>query len=81
MPTQGRRWATFRVRTSHMVSRLFLRWGAGSSVTVGGDGAVVVFDLTTYAVLGKILAQADADGIIFDPGSGLVLAVSGDKEC
>jgi hypothetical protein len=45
----------------------------------GGDGAVVVFDLTTYAVLGKIVAQPDADGIIFDPASGLVLVVSGDK--
>jgi len=53
--------------------------GRGFISDGGGDGAVVVFDLTTYAVLGKIVAQPDADGIIFDPGSGLVLVVSGDK--
>jgi hypothetical protein len=53
--------------------------GRGFISDGGGDGAVVVFDLTTYAVLGKIVAQPDADGIIFEPGSGLVLVVSGDK--
>ena len=45
----------------------------------GGDGAVVIFDLKTNAVLGVIAAQPDADGIIFDPASGRVLVVSGDK--
>ena len=44
----------------------------------GGDSAVVIFDLKTYAVLGSIVAQPDADGIIFDPASGRVLVVSGD---
>jgi DNA-binding beta-propeller fold protein YncE len=39
---------------------------------------VVIFDLKTNAVLGKITAQPDADGIIYDHGSGLVLVVSGD---
>ena len=53
--------------------------GRGFISDGGGEGAVVVFDLTTYSVLGKIVAQPDADGIIFDPGSGLVLVVSGDK--
>src|SRR6202047_1248832 len=53
--------------------------GRGFISDGGGDGAVVVFDLTTYAVLGKIVRQPDADAIIFDPGSGLVLVVSGDK--
>jgi DNA-binding beta-propeller fold protein YncE len=53
--------------------------GRGFISDGGGEGAVVVFDLTTYAVLGKVIAQPDADGIIFDPGSGLVLVVSGDK--
>jgi DNA-binding beta-propeller fold protein YncE len=53
--------------------------GRGFISDGGGDGAVVVFDLTTYAVLGKIVAQPDADGIIFEPASGLVLVVSGDK--
>ena len=53
--------------------------GRGFISDGGGGGAVVVFDLTTYAVLGKIVAQPDADGIIFEPASGLVLVVSGDK--
>src|ERR1700694_532160 len=53
--------------------------GRGFISDGGGDGACVVFDLTTYAVLGRIVAQPDADGIIFEPGSGLVLVVSGDK--
>src|SRR5882757_2163758 len=44
-----------------------------------GSGAVVIFDLKTNAVLGTIAAQPDADGIIFDPASGRVLVVSGDK--
>src|SRR6202022_4968051 len=39
----------------------------------------VCVDLAAYWVLGKIVAQPDADGIIFDSGSGLVLVVSGDK--
>lgn len=44
-----------------------------------GEGAsVVIFDLKTYAVLGQIKAQPDADGIIFDPASGKILLVSGD---
>jgi DNA-binding beta-propeller fold protein YncE len=42
-------------------------------------GSIVVFDLKTYAVLGKIGAPPDADGLIYEPGSGLVLVVSGDK--
>jgi hypothetical protein len=44
----------------------------------GGQGAVVVFDLKTYAVIGTIAAQPDTDGIIFDQSSGQVLFVSGD---
>lgn len=44
----------------------------------GGTGAIVVFDLKTYAVLGKIAAMPDADGIIYDAKSDRVLAVSGD---
>lgn len=45
----------------------------------GGDGAILVFDLKTYAVLGKLATMPDSDGIIYDPGTDLVLAVSGDK--
>jgi DNA-binding beta-propeller fold protein YncE len=44
----------------------------------GGSGAIVVFDLTSYAVLGQLAAMPDADGIIYDPATDLVLAVSGD---
>ena len=43
-----------------------------------GSGAIVIFDLKTNAVLGTITAQPDADGIIFDKASRLVLVVSGD---
>jgi DNA-binding beta-propeller fold protein YncE len=44
----------------------------------GGDGATVVFDLKTYAVLGKLATMPDSDGIIYDPAMNLILAVSGD---
>jgi len=44
----------------------------------GGSGAIVVFDLTTYATLGKIATMPDSDGIIYDRAMNLVLAVSGD---
>jgi DNA-binding beta-propeller fold protein YncE len=53
--------------------------GRGFISDGGGQGAVVVFDLKTNATLGTISAQPDADGIIYDPASGLVLVVSGDK--
>ncbi len=45
----------------------------------GGDGAIIIFDLKTYAVLGKLAAMPDADGIIYDSALDRVLAVSGDK--
>jgi DNA-binding beta-propeller fold protein YncE len=53
--------------------------GRGFISDGGGDGAIVIFDLKTYAVLGKIAAQPDADGIIYDPAIDRVLAVSGDN--
>jgi DNA-binding beta-propeller fold protein YncE len=53
--------------------------GRGFISDGGGDGAVVIFDLKTHAILGAIVAQPDADGIIYDPFSGRVLVVSGDK--
>jgi DNA-binding beta-propeller fold protein YncE len=53
--------------------------GRGFISDGGGDGAIVIVDLKTNAVLGTIAAQPDADGIIFDPASGRVLVVSGDK--
>jgi hypothetical protein len=47
-------------------------------ISDGDDGSVVIFDLKSYAVLGKIKAADDADGIIYDPASNKVLVVSGD---
>jgi hypothetical protein len=47
-------------------------------ITDGDDGSVVIFDLKTYQVLGKIKARDDADGIIYDPASDKVLLVCGD---
>jgi DNA-binding beta-propeller fold protein YncE len=51
--------------------------GRGFISDGGGDGAVIVFDLKTNAVLGSLSALPDADGIIFDSVSGKVLVVSG----
>ena len=53
--------------------------GRGFITDGGGDGQIVVFDLKTYAVLGKIATVPDSDGIIYDAALGRVLAVSGDK--
>jgi DNA-binding beta-propeller fold protein YncE len=53
--------------------------GRGFISDGGGDGAIVIFDLKTNTILGTIAAQADADGIIFDPASRRVLVVSGDN--
>ncbi len=52
---------------------------AGRGFISDGGGAIVIFDLKTNAVLGSIASQPDTDGIIFDPASGRVVAVSGDK--
>ena len=51
--------------------------GRGFISDGGGDGAIVIFDLKTNAILGSLAALPDADGIIFDPTSGHVLVVSG----
>jgi hypothetical protein len=48
-------------------------------ITDGGSGAILVFDLKTYAVLGKLGTMPDSDGIIYDQATDLVLAVSGDE--
>src|SRR5947199_2558605 len=58
------------VAIAHAAGRGFISDG-------GGEGAIVVFDLKTYTVLGSIVAMPDADGIIFDSFSGDVLVVSG----
>lgn len=52
---------------------------AGRGFITDGAGSIVIFDLKTNAVLATVAAKPDADGIIFDQASGLVLAVSGDE--
>ncbi len=47
-------------------------------ISDGGDGCVVVFDLKTFRVLGKVKAADDADGIIYDPASRKILVSCGD---
>ncbi len=43
-----------------------------------GAGSIVIFDLKTNAVLATVAAKDDADGIIYDKSSGLVLVACGD---
>jgi DNA-binding beta-propeller fold protein YncE len=53
--------------------------GAGRGfITDGTDASVTVFDLKTYAVLGKVKTADDSDGVIYDPASDKVLVVCGD---
>jgi DNA-binding beta-propeller fold protein YncE len=47
-------------------------------ITDGADASVTVFDLKTYAVLGKLKTADDSDGVIYDSASGKVLVVCGD---
>src|SRR5215469_4783413 len=46
--------------------------GRGFISDGGGNGAIIIFDLKTNAVLGSIVAQADADGVIYDPATDRV---------
>ena len=46
--------------------------------TSGNDGSVVMFDLNTFKVLGRIPAAEDADAIIYDAVSNLVFTFNGD---
>jgi YVTN family beta-propeller protein len=45
----------------------------------GKAGIVVSFDLKTLKVINRIKAEPDADGIVYDPSSGHVLAIDGDS--
>jgi DNA-binding beta-propeller fold protein YncE len=47
-------------------------------ISDGEDGSVVIFDLKTYQVLGKVKAAKDADAIIYDPVSRKILVACGD---
>jgi DNA-binding beta-propeller fold protein YncE len=51
---------------------------AGRGFITDGEGSVVIFDLKTNAVLGTLKARPDADGIIYDRSTGLVLVSCGD---
>ena len=53
--------------------------GRGFITDGGGTGAIVIFDLKTYAILGTLATEPDSDGIIYDSTLNRVLAVSGDK--
>jgi hypothetical protein len=43
-----------------------------------GAGSIFIFDLKTNAVLGTVTAKDDADGIVYDKSTGLVLVSCGD---
>lgn len=47
--------------------------------TSGGDGKVIMFDLKTLKVLGRIDAAPDADAIIFDPATKRIFTFNGDS--
>jgi hypothetical protein len=46
--------------------------------TSGNDQSVVMFDLKTYQVLGRIAAAEDADAIVYDSVSNRVFTLNGD---
>ncbi len=43
--------------------------GRGFITDGGGNGAIVIFDLNSYAVLGTLATEPDSDGIIYDPST------------
>jgi DNA-binding beta-propeller fold protein YncE len=46
--------------------------------TSGNDSSIVMFDLKTFKVLGRVHAAEDADAIIYDPASDRVFSFNGD---
>src|SRR5438034_6321349 len=46
--------------------------------TSGNDSSILMFDLTTFKVLGRAHAAEDADAIIYDPASNRVFSFNGD---
>ncbi|HEY2845901.1 MAG TPA: hypothetical protein VGJ09_19730, partial [Bryobacteraceae bacterium] len=46
--------------------------------TQGNDQSVAMFDLKTFAVLGRIPAAEDADAILYDSASNRVFTLNGD---
>ncbi|HEY1750906.1 MAG TPA: hypothetical protein VGG29_06565 [Caulobacteraceae bacterium] len=48
--------------------------------TSGGDGLLKEFDLASLKVVKEVPVGRDADGVIFDPGTGAVLVAVGDAK-
>jgi hypothetical protein len=48
-------------------------------ITDGGAGEVVIFDVASLKVTGKIKTEPDADGIIYDPASKHIFSFNGDS--
>jgi hypothetical protein len=46
--------------------------------TSGNDSSIVMFDLKTFKVLGRVHAAEDADAILYDPVSDRVFSLNGD---
>jgi YVTN family beta-propeller protein len=46
--------------------------------TSGNDSSIVMFDLRTFKVLGRVHAAQEADAIIYDPASNRVFSLNGD---
>ena len=46
--------------------------------TSGRDSSVTMFDLNTFEVLGKLHADQDADGVLYDPASQRIFTMNGD---
>lgn len=65
-------------KTAHGVA-IVPRINRGFITDGGGSGAIIVFDLTSYATLGRIPAVPDADGIIYDAATDQVLVSAGDS--
>jgi len=49
-------------------------------ITDGADGKVSIFDLKTLKVIGDVMAQPDADGVIYDSASKHVFVMSGETK-
>lgn len=54
---------------------------AGRGFISDSAGAVHIFDLKTYQVLGKIKTPEDSDGIIYDKASDKIICGCGDSGC
>jgi DNA-binding beta-propeller fold protein YncE len=46
--------------------------------TSGNDSSIVMFDLKTFSVLGRVHAAEDADAIVYDAASDRVFSLNGD---